>query len=598
MMRKILIIFLLIIAFSIISNAQQVPSSYLFLEVVDSNKQPISQAKVETVSKGDYYSNEKSKLTDEKGVVNFHFVGFRGLPKDFIISKSGYYDFDVLAMFRISDLQRESERQNFTVELLKIPQNKVEKKLLGNEQIKREFFLAVMKGDTPKVKKLLSSGIDANISTNDLRGVPSPKEMPAMLYAADNGDIATMNEFLAAKINLRKGNSNISNILSHFIGSFSKPNRSNKPSENLIEYIDTLLKSGASLKSTNSQGETLLTVAAWQGNVELVKKLLERGVAVNDKNTDGTTPLFRLFGFGTSPKIDDAKLEIINLLLKSGADPNLTYETDYDCNAPLMMMAEHGQTDFVKLLLSYKADANLKCKTGEGVLNKFSIWRNFNEYAELFNLLIDVGADVNSAGRSGITPLMSAVEAQNIPIIKKLLSKGAAVNAQDTLGRTALIFAIQGLTGKPSLEIVELLLKSGANPNLTINEKTQESFGTALAGAIWHEPLYCRFDWGNASCWYRDSVQYASDDILKLLIAYKADVNLTSGKKDSPLVAAAKSGRINAISFLIENGADVKGEQGSLALKAAKTVKEQKQSAAEKRYFEEIIKFLESKGAK
>lgn len=587
-MRQIFIISLLIFTFSIIANAQQIPSSYLFLEVVDSNKQPVTQAKVETPT-NQHPSNDKSKQTDEKGLVDFRFVGFRGLPKDFIISKSGYYDFDVLALFRISDYQREySERQKFTVELLKIPQNRTEKKALGNEQLKREFFLAVIKGDVQEVRKLLKSkSIDPNISTVDLRGVPSPKELPAILYAADNANVEIIDEFLAAGINLRRENSNIHNLLSYYIGS--------QKAEKSFHYVDKLIKVGADLNSANSQGETLLTVAAKRSYVDLVKKLLNYGVPINAKNKDGSTTLFRLFDFGYSSKIDDTKTEIIHLLLKSGADPNITYETDYGCDSPLLTMVEHRQTEFVKLLLSHQADVNLKCKNGDGVLNKTSSWIKFNETAELFNFLIDVGADVNSGGRSGITPLMIAVEAQNIPIIKKLLSKGAAINAQDKLGRTALIFAIQGLEGKPNLEIIDLLLKSGANPNLTVNEMNRESFGTALAGAVWHEPLYCRFDWKEATCWYRDNVQYASEDILKLLIANKADVNLTYGDKDTPLISAAKGGRADILKLLLENGADAKDEQGKKALKYAK---EQLSYAKDKSKYEEVIKILEAAGAK
>lgn len=592
-----------------LTNAQQVPTSYLFLEVIDSNKQPVAGAKVESASTDDYFENKKSKLTDEKGLVSFVFRGFDGLPNDFVILKSGYYNFDVLALFGIPTDRREySRRDRYTVELLKIPKNRIEKKLIGNEQLKREFFLAVMKGDTPKVHKLLRSGIDPNISTDDLRGVPGPKDIPAILYAADNIDIETINEFLGRGVNLRKENSNISNILSYFVdgmrrikiedyASLEDYQKQYKARQIFFnEYMDRLIKAGADLKSTNPQGEVLLTVAARHGNVDLVKKLLERGAAIDARNRDGSTTLLRMFGFGYTPKIEDSSMEIINLLLKSGADPNVTsYETGHGCHSPLMSMAEHGQLDFVKLLLSYKADINLKCKTGEGALNRITQWRNLSNYGEVVRFLADAGADVNSAGEGGITPLMIAVDAQNILAIKKLLSKGAAVNAQDKLGRTALIFAIQGLSGKPSLEVIELLLTSGADPNITTNGTSQESFGTALSGAVWHDPLYCTYYWNSLNCWYRENVQYASDDILKLLIANKADVNLTIPDKDTPLVSAAKGGRVEALRILIEAGAKTRGEQGQKALKAAK---EKMQWAKENSNYEDVIKILEAEIAK
>ncbi|HEY0428228.1 MAG TPA: ankyrin repeat domain-containing protein [Pyrinomonadaceae bacterium] len=586
--------------FSVSTNAQAMPV-YLYLETVDSNQKPIADARVDAVHPDLMQRN--TKQTDEKGAAVFEYMMRLPAFSTFKISKPGYYPFDLFGLVRATFYDGEwtnyGYREKLTVELLKIPQNKAERKILGNEQTKRDFFSAVLAGDAAKVRRFLKSGIDPNISTDDLRGVPRPNGVPAMLYAADNADIETMNEFLAAKVNLRKENSKIRNVLAYYIGSLNPiKTDDNIPYEQRVksfnEYIDTLIKAGASLDAVNSQGQTLLTVALRRNSVELVKKLIDRGVPVNAKNKSGSTVLAEMFDSAYYPEIDDWKGEIIKLLLKSGANPNTTNETNYDCNSPLMYSAKYGQIDFVKLLLSYKADVNLKCKSGDTALSLLS-WNNTPNYAELLNLLIEAGADVNAAGESGITPLMAAVESGNISVVKMLLKKGAAVNAQDKFGRTALVFAVQGIFGKPDIEIVDLLLKSGADPNLTTNGTSYESFGTALAAAVWHEPLYCIYRWKSPDCGYRDNLQYASEDIVKLLLANKADVNLTFQNKDTPLIGAAKGGRTGAVKLLIEAGADVKGEQGGRAIKAAK---EKMQYAKDKSQYEEVIKLLEAAGAK
>jgi ankyrin repeat protein len=585
------------------ANAQAM-TEYVFLEVVDTNQKPVANAKIEKSLSDEYgQTNDKNKQTDEKGAVTFQYVEPGPGPRlfDYTISKPGYYPFDLFGLVRgiFYENPRNAYNQKLAVELLKIPQNKAEKQILGNEQLKRDFFSAVLKGNTPQVRKMLKSGIDPNITTDDLRGVPRPKDIPAILYAADNADIETMNAFLAAKVDLRRQNSNIRNLLSYYIGSSQpfKPNERISYIEQLKDfnaYVDVLIKAGASLNSTDAAGQTLLTVAAKRNNVELVKKLLNYGVPINAKNRKGSTTLMEMFYVDYFLQVEAQRIEIINLLLKSGADPNILYEESWGCDSPLMNVSRYGQIDFVKLLLSFKANPNLKCKSGEAALNRVSPHNN-SKYVEIVNTLVDAGADVNTSGEGGNTPLMTAVESGNISLIKKLLGKGANVNAQDNLGRTALMFSIQGIWGKPDIEIVELLLKSGADPNITTREVWGESYGTALSGAVWHEPLYCVARRDSPNCWYQDNLQYASEDIVKLLIANKADVNLTVGKKDTPIVSAAKGGRAEMVKLLIEAGADIKGEQGKLALKGAK---EKMQYAKDKSGYEEVIKILEAARAK
>ena len=605
--QRFLIALVFVLSFIFLSStaaSAQAMVEYLFLEVVDSNQKPVANAKIEKSIADEYREFDgKNKQTDEKGSATFQYMEPGPGPRlfQYVISKQGYYPFDLFGLLNgtFYEYERSAYRQKLTVELLKIPQNKAEKRLLGNEQAKRDFFSAVLAGDAAKARKLLKSGIDPNISTDDLRGVPRPKGIPAMLYAADNADIETMNAFLAAGINLRKENSNIRNILAFYVGSrASIKNDENIPYAERVnafnDYVDILIKSGASLDAANAAGQTLLTIAANRGNPALVKKLLERGAPVDAKNKTGLTTLMELSSRGYSPAADNWKTEIINLLLKSGANPNTVVESEYGCDSPLIYAARFGQLDFVKLLLSYKADANLKCRDGSNALNQLSSDSNPN-YGALVKILVDAGADVKAAGESGVTPLMTAVDARDIQAVKFLLGKGAPVNAQDKFGRTALIFSILGISKKPDIEIVDLLLKSGADPNLTTNDTTQESFGTALAGAVWYEPLYCVYRWKTTNCWYRSDVQYASEEIIKLLIANKADVNLAFQKKDTPLVSAAKGGRAEAIKLLVEAGANARGEQGSLALKAAK---QKMQNAPDKSKFEEIIKLLEAAGAK
>ncbi len=100
----------------------------------------------------------------------------------------------------------------------------------------------------------------------------------------------------------------------------------------------------------NRAGETALMIAALRGEVDFVRRLLERGAQVN---RDGWTPLhYAASGPG---------VEIVALLLDRGAaiealSPNRT--------TPLMMAAGYGAIDAADLLLRRGADPKARNDAG------------------------------------------------------------------------------------------------------------------------------------------------------------------------------------------------------------------------------------------
>ena len=84
---------------------------------------------------------------------------------------------------------------------------------------------------------------------------------------------------------------------------------------------------------------------------------------------------------------------------------------------------------------------------------------------ELLDLLLKSGAKPDIEASTFHTPLMLAAEKGADQIIKRLIEKGANVNAQmrEKPGNTVLMFAIEYI---PHPSSVALLLNAGANPNL------------------------------------------------------------------------------------------------------------------------------------
>jgi ankyrin repeat protein len=77
---------------------------------------------------------------------------------------------------------------------------------------------------------------------------------------------------------------------------------------------------------------------------------------------------------------------------------------------------------------------------------------------------LDEGAEVNAMW-AGQTPLMVSSQRGHTEIVQLLLKKGADPNLQDPMrGKTALMLAVEATSPKP--ELVKALLDGGAKPDL------------------------------------------------------------------------------------------------------------------------------------
>ena len=81
-----------------------------------------------------------------------------------------------------------------------------------------------------------------------------------------------------------------------------------------------------------------------------------------------------------------------------------------------------------------------------------------NGHADIANILINSGIDINEQDKNGDTALMFASYNGSKEIVKALLDKGAHVTTKDRDGDTALMFA----TSKGYTEIINMLKKAGA----------------------------------------------------------------------------------------------------------------------------------------
>lgn len=103
---------------------------------------------------------------------------------------------------------------------------------------------------------------------------------------------------------------------------------------------------GIDIDALNAAGESALMIAALKGDVADVKLLLDRGAKVNQ---DGWSPLHYA---ATGPEV-----AIVKLLLDRGA---LIDAPSPNGSTPLMLAAQYGAEETVKLLLARGADPALR----------------------------------------------------------------------------------------------------------------------------------------------------------------------------------------------------------------------------------------------
>jgi len=357
---------------------------------------------------------------------------------------------------------------------------------------------------------------------------------------------------------------------------------------------EALLKAGADAKAVLPGGQTILMTAAHTGSPEVVKLLLDHGADPNAKESIyGETALMWAAG--------ENHAEAVKLLLAHGADLKarsnpLVYNKDrfglegvltilpHGNWTVLMYAARQGSLAATQALVAAGAELNPVDPDGTTAL----VLAIINGHYDTAAFLTEKGADPNIADTAGMAALYAAVDMSTLgeiygrpprkstskltalDLIGILLAHGADPNAQlkaTTLNRahtpgegtlaegaTPLMRAARN----GDAPAMRLLLAHGADPAMVQKNKT-----TALMLASGQ---------GRGLGVFAD--EYATDDEMlegvKVLLEHHVDVNAVNANGQTALhFAAAASDDI--VKLLVANGAklDVKDKQGRTPVDAA-----------------------------
>ena len=328
------------------------------------------------------------------------------------------------------------------------------------------------------------------------------------------------------------------------------------------------------MADSTTTSKSLLLEACTDINVdiEIIKDLIEKGVDINLQDADGWTALFAA--------CNDGNAQLTDILLNADADPNIsTNEGTWEGISPLMRASQTGNHEIVKLLIQKGADVNKKDQDGWTALH-WACDEQRDGHDQVVDLLLQANADVNICSTvAKLSPLMLACDDKFPQAVKSLLDKEADVNLQQEDGKTALYIACDHNED----EIVEMLLSSDADPNICTNEKTsplivasQNGYGKIVQSLLKKENISVdqQQDDGQTALFIACDAPFGAENsnwVVNMLLDAKADPNICTNEKTSPLIKASQHGYDKIMKNLLQRGANIdhQDEGGRTALYVA-----------------------------
>eukprot|EP00833_Pecoramyces_ruminatium_P011744 jgi/Orpsp1_1/1185776/evm.model.c7180000095194.1 len=355
-------------------------------------------------------------------------------------------------------------------------------------------------------------------------------------------------------------------------------------------------------------------ILACKNNLECIsKKLIDYGVDVNVKNIKGETPLIMA--------IKNGNINIVKSLIDKMANLN---DADNNENTPVHWACICNKEDILQLLLENNASFKMDNKFYESPIILASKNKNFNIIKKLFfwnreilcpedllifsillgsddnvKILFDSGINIDiKYGQRMVSPLLLAVQVEQIKIVDMLIKLGVNIQDDDAYGNTALIYScINGnkqifnllINETPFIrqknkfsntalhwacyqghkEMVEYLLNRNIDKNdfltsplikASINNheeivkliiENKEIFGNENKNFINSSNRLCE-----SSIFF--TCKNGSYNLTKYLIDNGADINTSNNNQSTPFIVACKYGHLEIVKLLVENKANYK----------------------------------------
>ncbi len=293
-----------------------------------------------------------------------------------------------------------------------------------------------------------------------------------------------------------------------------------------------------------NQGNSLLHLAAFFGQQEMVTYLLEKGVDVNLLNDlQRNAAIFAIAG---------QHKDILEYLISEGVSINHT--DDVERNA-MHWCAIQGNAELAALLVEKGANIHAVDNEKKTPLH----WAARRNLPEVAGVLLEHGANPNVFDNHSRTPLFTAAWEGNKEIAELLVENDAIVDARYIGAASPLTTAAVA----DNTEICKYLVENHANVNLVCNMKVTPIYPAIINNNKEMVDYYLK---RHAHINYRDlvgrsplfiAVRNGYYDIASTLIEQGADCTVLDESTGRNLLhIAAASGRKEIASLLIEQGID------------------------------------------
>lgn len=252
--------------------------------------------------------------------------------------------------------------------------------------------------------------------------------------------------------------------------------------------------------------------------------------------------------------------DVVNLLLDADAQANVSYP---GVSHPLHIAVSHRwwQTErdrilIIKRLLSHGADVESKHNGGRPVLHAA-----VHAGLDVLQILIGSGADIHATDDHGNSILHTAIECDDSHVAKACIEFGADVNASNEKGEHVLHTALRSGS---SYNVIRMLLESGAATDakdavgdtaLHVAVQTQRISAVRLCMSHGAD-INGRNNYGDTT--FHHAIRNEGETaILEFVLAHGGDVNGCNNKGESPLHEAARNGHVKIVQLLVLQGANL-----------------------------------------